>query len=42
MVDFSKKIHNTDKFRQAAIHFQKYGAYTLAPPGTTDYHKYWD
>lgn len=42
MVDFSKKIYNTDKFRQAAIFFQEHGVYTLAPPGTTDYVKYWD
>lgn len=42
MVDFNKKVHNTDKFRQAAIHFQKYGVYTTAPVGTTDYRKYWD
>lgn len=42
MVDFNKKITNTDKFRQAALFFQEHGAYTLAPPGTTDYTAYWD
>lgn len=42
MVDFNKKVYNVDKFRQAAIHFQKYGTYTTAPRGTTDYIKYWD
>lgn len=42
MVDFNQKLHNTDKFRQAAIFFQKHGCYTLAPRGTTDYNKYWD
>ena len=42
MVDFNKKIYNCDKFRQAAIFFKEHGAYTLAPPGTTDYIKYWD
>lgn len=41
MVDFNKKIYNSDKFRQAAIFFKEHGAYTLAPPGTTDYIKYW-
>lgn len=41
MVDFNKKIYNTDKFRQAAIFFQKHGCYTLAPKGTTDYVQYW-
>lgn len=42
MVDFNKKIYNSDKFRQAAIFFKEHGTYTLAPPGTTDYIKYWD
>ncbi|QWM90557.1 terminase [uncultured phage cr61_1] len=42
MVDFNKKIYNSDKFRLAAIFFKEHGAYTLAPPGTTDYVKYWD
>lgn len=42
MVDFNKKIYNTDKFRQAAIHFIEHGVYTLAPPGTTDYVRFWD
>lgn len=42
MVDFNKKIYNSDKFRQAAIFFKEHGAYTLAPPGTTDYIKYWN
>lgn len=42
MVDFNKKIYNSDKFRQAAIFFKEHGAYTLAPQGTTDYIKYWD
>lgn len=42
MVYFNKKIYNSDKFRQAAIFFKEHGTYTLAPPGTTDYIKYWD
>lgn len=42
MVDFNKKIYNSDKFRQAAIFFQEHGCYTLAPRGTTDYNAYWD
>ena len=42
MVDFNEKIYNSDKFRQAAIFFEEHGTYTLAPPGTTDYVKYWD
>ena len=42
MVDFNKRIKNTDKFRQSAIFFQEHGCYTLAPRGTTDYKKFWD
>ncbi len=42
MVDFNKKIFNSDKFRQAAIFFKEHGVYTLAPRGTTDYNTYWD
>lgn len=35
-------IKNTNKFRQAAIHFQKYGYYTIAPIGTSAFREYWD
>lgn len=42
MVDFNKKILNTNKFRQAALFFQENGCYTLAPRGTTDYIQYWE
>ena len=42
MVDFNKKVYNSDKFRESAIFFQKNGVYTLAPPGTTDYIQFWD
>lgn len=42
MIDFNQKLHDTDKFRQAAIFFQQHGYYTLAPRGTTDYNKYWE
>lgn len=42
MVDFNQKIHNSDKFRQAAIFFKEHGCYTLAPRGTTDYATYWE
>jgi intein/homing endonuclease len=35
-------VKNTDKFRQAALHFQKYGYYTASPKGTTAYAEYWD
>lgn len=42
MVDFNKKILNSNKFRQAALFFQEHGCYTLAPRGTTDYIQYWE
>ena len=42
MVDFNKKIINSEKFRQAAIFFKEHNCYTLAPRGTTDYNSYWD
>ena len=42
MVDFNKKILNTNKFRQAAIFYKQNGCYTLAPRGTTDYIQYWE
>ena len=42
MVDFNKKIINSDKFRQAAMFFKEHGCYTLAPRGTTDYVQYWE
>lgn len=37
-----KEYQNTDKFRQAALHFQEFGYYTAAPRGTTEYVEYWD
>ena len=42
MIDFNQRLHDTAKFRQAAIFFQQHGCYTLAPRGTTDYNKYWE
>lgn len=32
---------NSDKFRQAAKHFEEHKVYTFAPPGTSEYLKYW-
>lgn len=42
MINFSKKILNSNKFRQAAIHFQDHGLYCFSPVGTTEYLDYWD
>jgi len=36
-----KKTKNSDKFRQPALHYQKYEQYTFAPPGTSEYIRYW-
>ena len=42
MIDFNKKILNSDKFRQPAIQFEKYGYYCSYPKGTTEYIKFWE
>ena len=42
MVDFNKKILNTNKFRGPALFYKEHGCYTLAPRGTTDYVQYWE
>ena len=36
-----KVTKNSDKFRKPAIHFEKHKAYIFAPPGTSEYLKYW-
>ena len=41
MVDFTKKIHNSNKFRQPALEFLKTGQYCQYPKGTTEYINYW-
>lgn len=42
MIDFEKKINNSDKFRDAALFFKKHNTYCLYPIGTTEYTKFWD
>lgn len=42
MIDFEKKILNSEKFRQAAIRFQGSGFYCSAPVGSSEYLKYWE
>ncbi|MBE3087415.1 MAG: hypothetical protein IMZ64_14510 [Bacteroidetes bacterium] len=37
-----KKTVNSDKFRQPALHFDEHNCYTFAPPGTSEYLKYWE
>ena len=36
-----KVTKNSDKFRGPAIHFEKHNTYHFAPPGTSEYIKYW-
>ena len=42
MIDFEKKILNSNKFREAVIHYQSYGYYCQYPLGTMEYTKFWD
>lgn len=42
MIDFQKKIINSNKFRTPALTFLKTGAYCQYPIGTTEYYTYWD
>lgn len=42
MVDFSKKIHSSDKFRQPAITFLQTGQYCQYPKGTAEYMSFWE
>lgn len=43
MYEVEHVVHkNTDKFRKPAITFQKYGYYTPAPQGTSEYMDYWE
>ena len=41
MIDFTKKIHNSDKFRQPALSFIRTGQYCQYPKGTSEYMSYW-
>ena len=42
MVDFNKKIVNSNKFRQPAITFEQTGKYCNFAPSTSEYFSYWD
>ena len=42
MIDFTKKIYNSDKFRKPAIQFKTTGKYCQYPKGTTEYIKFWE
>lgn len=42
MVDFTKKIKNSNKFRGPALQFIATGSYCVYPEGTSEYFKFWD
>lgn len=42
MVDFNKKIINSNKFRQSAINFINTGQYCSYPQGTSEFFQFWD
>ena len=42
MVDFRKKILNSDKFRTPALTFLRTGVYCSYPTNSVDYFNYWD
>lgn len=42
MVDFNKKIVNSNKFRGPALQFIATGSYCVYPEGTSEYFRFWD
>lgn len=42
MVDFSKQIKNSNKFREPALQFIATGHYCTYPEGTSEFFAYWD
>lgn len=42
MVDFFKKIKNSDKFRTPALRYLDTGDYCLYPKGTAEYYDFWE
>lgn len=42
MIDFNKKIINSDKFREACIRYKNTGFYCLYPKNTAEYMKFWE
>lgn len=42
MIDFQKKIINSNKFREPALQFLTTGRYCLYPAGSSEYFQYWD
>lgn len=42
MIDFTKKIKNSNKFRIPALTFEKLGTYCSYPKGTSEYYNFWE
>lgn len=42
MIDFYKKIKNSNKFRGPALRFLETGTYCSYPKGTSEYYNYWE
>lgn len=42
MIDFYRKIKNSNKFRKPALTFIETGSYCSYPKGTTEYYAFWD
>lgn len=42
MIDFHKKIKNTNKFRKPAISYLETGSYCSYPKGTSEYFNFWE
>lgn len=42
MIDFFKKIKNTNKFRKPALTFVDTGSYCSYPKGTAEYYEFWE
>lgn len=42
MIDFTKKIKNSNKFRQPVLRYLETGSYCQFPIGTSEYFSFWD
>lgn len=42
MIDFNRKILNTNKFRKPALTYVETGSYCSFPKGTSEYYNYWE
>ena len=42
MIDFTKKIKNSNKFRTPALTYIESGSYCSFPKGTSEYFNFWE